>query len=198
MKFKSIFKYVFMGAVIIIALQMIGINIPGLPGDEDEIDIRSALEILQSETVLLLVTDRISTNVSFSEDKTNIWIGGSETLALIHVRYLFGMDLEKLTVDSLEYRDSVLVVHLPEIEIIEIAPDLGSLEVMHRESGLRWVGSQLSGRNETEELLDNLDVIVEEYAYEEDLIPARSEILFRLNGYAPTLAEQIGTEVIFK
>ena len=49
-----------------------------------------------------------------------------------------------------------------------------------------------------EELLNQFDSVAIEFAYSEDLLPERSEILTRLNAFAPVLSEYAGKNILFE
>ena len=49
-----------------------------------------------------------------------------------------------------------------------------------------------------EDLLNQFDSVATEFAYSEDLLPERSEIVTRLNGFAYVLSEYAGKDIVFE
>ena len=114
------------------------------------------------------------------------------------VTYLYGLDLDKLTEDSLEQSSVSIIVHLPDVEILDMSPDLSTVEIYTKTSGLVWLYDQIAGYNMQEDLLSQFDSVATEFAHSEDLLPERSEIVARLNGFASVLSEYAGKDIIFK
>lgn len=158
----------------------------------------SVLQILKSENLLFLATDRITTYVYTDIDENSLLLGNREGLLIMKVTYLYGLDLQKLTEDSLDNNLGSITVHLPDVEMLEMSPDLSTAELYTKTSGLVWLYDLLTGYDMQEELLHQLDSVAANFARSKDLLPDRSEIVARLNGFAPVLSEYAGTDIIFE
>ncbi len=158
----------------------------------------SVLQVLRSESLLFLATDRITTYVYTDIDENSLLLGNREGLLIMKVTYIYGLDLEKLTEDSLEQNFNSITVHLPDVEMLEMSPDLSTVEIYTKTSGLVWLYDQIAGYDMQDDLLKQLDSVATDFACSEDLSPDRSEIITRLNGFAPVLAEYAGTDILFE
>lgn len=177
---------VLIGIVILNLLGTLNIPFPAFLRDifKTRVTSESVLEILKREHVVLLVTERVCTRIALAHEDYNNALGTRETMAYIDVDYLFGMDLEKLDEHSIYEKGDTLFVNLPEVEILESVPDLGSMEYLSKMTGLWKIYSELTNYNEVETIMNNLDEKIDEYAYEKDLLPDRSDVILNLqNSY---------------
>jgi len=182
---RNMFRIIVVTALVIVILQISGaINLPILNGLIGyRVTSESLLEILRSEPVILLVTDRVPCTITLAEEEYNHLMGKHEILATISVVYLFGMDMEELNSRSIVAKGDTLIVTLPEIKVLEIAPNLSSLEVVETMTGLWKLYLVGTGYNATETILRNLDQKISGYASANDLLPTRNEVLSRLHDY---------------
>jgi len=158
----------------------------------------SILQVLKSESLFFLATDRITTYIYTDIDENSLLLGNREGLLIMKVTYIYGLDLDKLTEDSLEQSYSSIIVHLPDVEILDMSPDLSTVEIYTKTSGLIWLYDQIAGYDMQEDLLNQFDSVATEFAYSEDLLPERSEIVSRLNGFATVLSEYAGKDILFE
>ena len=79
-----------------------------------------------------------------------------------------------------------------------MSPDLSTVDIYTKTSGLVWLYDQIAGYDMQEDLLNQFDSVATEFAYSEDLLPERSEIVTRLNGFAPVLSEYAGKDILFE
>ena len=114
------------------------------------------------------------------------------------VTYIYGMDLDRLTEDSLEQNLGSIIVHLPDLEMLDMSPDLSTVEIYTKTSGLVWLHDQIAGYDMQEDLLSQFDSVASDFACSEDLLPERSEIVARLNGFTPVLSEYTRTNILFE
>lgn len=157
---------------------------------------RSALEVLQSEELVFLVTDRITTQICVELFESNWLLGNREGILITKVRFYYGIDLTRLTEDSLERIESGIIIHVPDAEILELAADLESVRFYSKRSGLVALSDLVSGYDQNTELLVMLDSVARAYAYEEELLPSRNQLLQRLNNMSPILSEYLGVSSI--
>lgn len=158
----------------------------------------SVLQILRSESLLFLATDRITTYIYTDIDENSLLLGNREGLLIMKVTYLYGLDLDKLTEDSLEQNFNSITVHLPDVEMLDMSPDLSTVEIYTKTSGLVWLYDRIAGTDMQEELLNQFDSVATDFASSEDLLPERSIIVARLNDFAPVLSEYAGTDILFE
>lgn len=158
----------------------------------------SILQVLKSESLFFLATDRITTYIYTDIDENSLLLGNREGLLIMKVTYIYGLDLDKLTEDSLEQSSNSIIVHLPDVEMLDMSPDLSTVDIYTKTSGLVWLYDQIVGYDMQEDLLNQFDSVATEFAYSEDLLPERSEILTRLNGFAPVLSEYAGKNILFE
>jgi hypothetical protein len=160
---------------------------------------RSVVEVLKTEDLTFLVTTRVTTLICVELRESNLILGDREGLLLATVDIYYGIDLEKLTDDSVTVTDSLTTVRIPEPGILDLSPDLATLRFFDKRSGLVAVSDILTGYDQDLELLAMLDSTARIYATEQGLLPTRDAILARLNGFAPMLAGYIGApEVRFE
>lgn len=158
----------------------------------------SVLQVLKSESLFFLATDRITTYIYTDIDENSLLLGNREGLLIMKVTYVYGLDLDKLTEDSLEQNNSSIIVHLPDVEMLDMSPDLSTVDIYTKTSGLVWLYDQIAGYDMQEDLLNQFDSVATEFAYSEDLLPERSEIVTRLNSFAPVLSEYAGKDILFE
>lgn len=158
----------------------------------------SVLQVLRSESLFFLATDRITTYIYTDIDENSLLLGNREGLLIMKVTYIYGLDLDRLTEDSLEQNLNSIIVHLPDVEMLEMSPDLSTVEIYTKTSGLVWLYDQIAGYDMHEDLLSQFDSVATDFACSEDLLPERSEIVTRLNGFAPILSEYAGKDILFE
>lgn len=158
----------------------------------------SILQVLKSESIMFLATDRITTYIYTDITENSLLLGNREGLLIMKVSYIFGLDLSVLTPDSLVQDSGALTVNLPDVELLEMSPDLASAELYTKTSGLVWLYDQMSGYDMHKVLLAQMDSVAIQFVASEGLLPDRSSIISRLNGFAPVLSEYAGMEVIFR
>jgi hypothetical protein len=158
----------------------------------------SLLQVLKSESIVFLATDRITTFVYTDIRENSLLLGNREGLLIMKVTYIYGFDLSKLTEDSLVQGEGTITVHLPDVEMLEMSPDLSTAEIYTKSSGLNWLYDQFAGQNMHEDLIIQLDSVATCFALEEDLLPEREEIIRRLNDFAPVLEGYAGSLVTFE
>jgi len=106
------------------------------------------------------------------------------------------MDLEKLMEDSLQRSGDTLIVHMPDPEILDLSPDLPTLRMWDKRSGLVALSDLLTGYDQEMDLLGMLDSSARAYADSQSLVPAREAVLLRLNRMAPMFAQYAGIPAI--
>lgn len=81
--------------------------------------------------------------------------------------------------------------------MLGMSPDLSTVEIYSKTSGLVWLYDQIAGYDMQEDLMNQFDSVATDFACSEDLLPQRSEIVARLNGFTPVLSEYTGTNILF-
>ena len=157
---------------------------------------RSALEVLSSEEILFLVTERVTTLVYVEITESNLLTGNREGFLIAPVRFYYGIDLDKLAADSIERSGDSLIVRLPAPEILELAPLTNEFRFFSKRSGILFIADIITGYDMEEDLVSLLDSTSRVQALELGLLPSRDDLVRRLTGYAPILTEYIGVESI--
>jgi len=167
--------------------------VQGLFGSRNE---RSVMQILKSEEMGFLVTQRVTTLVLVELSENSLILGEREGILVATVKFYFGMDLEKLMEDSLQRSGDTLIVHMPDPEILDLSPDLSTLRMWDKRSGLVALSDLLTGYDQEMDLLGMLDSSARAYADSQSLVPAREAVLLRLNRMAPMFAQYAGIPAI--
>lgn len=158
----------------------------------------STLEILRSEQLTFLVTDKIVTQVIVHVDNSHWLTGTDKALIYTVVTMYYGVDLKKLTDEDLERNGDTVWVTIPEPEILDISVDLEGIQVFESKSGIVRLVDLVKGENTTLNLLADFETESRKLAEDAGMFPSRDKILLNLNSFAPLFSEQTGLIIIFK
>ncbi|MBN1620817.1 DUF4230 domain-containing protein [candidate division WOR-3 bacterium] len=165
------------------------------PGEKKVV---STLEILRSEQLVFLVTDKIVTQVIVHVDNSHWLTGTDRALLYTIVTIYYGVDLKKLTEDDLERRGDTVFVDVPEPQILDISVDLKNIQVFESKSGLVRLVDLLKGENTVLDLLTEFEISSRKLAEDAQMFPSREKLLSNLNSFAPLFSEQTGLIIIFR
>ncbi len=165
------------------------------PGEKKVV---STLEILRSEQLAFLVTDKIVTQVIVHMDNSHWLTGTDRSLLYTVVTIYYGVDLKKLTEDDLERRGDTVFVDVPEPQILDISVDLKNIQVFESKSGLVKLVDLLKGENTVLDLLAEFEISSRKLAEDAQMFPSREKLLSNLNSFAPLFSEQTGLVIIFR
>jgi len=159
--------------------------------------ISSTLEVLHSEQLTFLVTEKIVTQVVVNIDKSHWLTGVDKALVYTTVTMYYGVDLEKITESNLNQVDDTVYITLPEPELLDISVDLSNMQLFETRSGLVRIGDFVTGNNNSLELIGNFETSARNFAKENGLIPSREKIIIQLNNFSSIFNTQTGLIVIF-
>jgi len=159
--------------------------------------ISSTLEVLHSEQLTFLVTEKIVTQVVVNIDKSHWLTGVDKALVYTTVTMYYGVDLEKITESNLNQVDDTVYITLPEPELLDISVDLSNMQMFETRSGLVRIGDFITGNNNSLELIGNFETSARNFAKENGLIPSREKIIMQLNNFSTIFITQTGLIIIF-
>ncbi|HOO77405.1 MAG TPA: DUF4230 domain-containing protein [bacterium] len=159
---------------------------------------RNALEVLKSEELSFLVTDRITSQIVVESNDSNPILGKKEGYLIAKAKLYYGIDLAKLTDADLARTNNQLVVHLPEPEELDFSVDLESMRFISKRSGLMVIADWITNADQEEALRTQFRDAALDYMKGEDLIPSKEMIIFRLTKLGEMFSEYIGVKVVFQ
>ncbi|MCX5660628.1 MAG: DUF4230 domain-containing protein [Planctomycetota bacterium] len=158
---------------------------------------RAMVEILRSEEMMFLVTDRIVTRVDVEINEQSLWAGGRQGLLLATARLYAGIDLRKLSEKSVHEEGDVVVVEVPRPGLLDFAIDT-DWKFFDKRTGAWMLADWAAGRDFETELRTQLRYRTLEFVKKNELLPDPKRTLDRLNRYAGGLTPRVGKRVEFR
>lgn len=159
---------------------------------------RNALEVLKSEQLTFLVTDRITSQIVVESADFNMILGKKEGYLIAKAKLYYGIDLAKLTEADLVRTDTRLTVRLPQPEELDFAIDLDSMRFISKRSGLMVIADWITGSDQQDALRRQFKTAALAYMTNEKLIPSKEAIILRLAGLGDMFSEYLGIDVVFE
>jgi len=159
---------------------------------------KELIEVIRSEELSFLVTDRLVTKAVVESKENNLFLGVREGYLIATVRIYFGIDLKSLPEDAVQVTDGIIYIMVPEPRELDFSVDLDSARFLSKRSGLVVLRDFLQDLNFQQELERQLHQAAQEMLRNEKLLPGREEIVKRLNGWAPALSSRCNMKVIFR
>jgi hypothetical protein len=156
------------------------------------------IEVIRSEELSFLVTDRLVTKVVAESKENNAFLGKREGYLICTVRVYYGIDLKSLPADAVQVRDGSILVTLPEPKELDFSADLDTARFLCKRSGLIVLRDFLQDLNFQRELEQQLHRAALEMLRDEKLLPRREDLVRRMNGWAPVLTSKCGVQVVFR
>jgi len=144
-------------------------------------EMRTVLEILRSEAVQLLITDRLVEQVYLELNDNTLLLGRREGLLTAIVRVYYGVDVGRITPADIDLQSIPVVVRLPEPELIEIAVDMKSIRLTSKITALNLIADYIQNRSMREQLTRQIQDRAVVQVRERGVLPSRSELVARLN-----------------
>lgn len=164
-----------------------------------KVEKKALITILRSEDLSFLVTNRLVTQLVVQKKESNPFLGTKEGYLITKVKLYYGIDLNKLTEDSIEVTKNNIIIHMPAPEVLDFAVDLPSVRFITKKSVLMKIADKIKGnpdlRKELEEMLYNEAVF---FFKNEKLLPSRTDIERRLQSFADLLSKKFGRKIIIK
>ena len=171
---------------------------PERPAPRPRASERAVLEVLRSERLAFLATDRIVAQAAVEREESHPLLGSGQAWLLAVVRLHVGVDLSELDASSVERRGDEIRVALPEPKLLACGVDLSTVRYISKRSGLLAIRDWLSGADHERGLREAFQQTTLRFAEEEGLMPTREQVAARLNEFTPALEAALGARVVFR
>ena len=159
---------------------------------------RQVFQLLRSESLSFLVTERLTSQITVEIDDSGLLMGTSNGTLTGVVRMYYGVDLGRLTPANVKMEGGGCVVVLPEPEVLDFAVDVSSLRFKTRRSLLRVIGDRLGNHDLRADLQNRFRSASDRFFREQSLLPDRSTLCARLNDHAQSWMGRVGVPVSFR
>ncbi|MFP4169266.1 MAG: DUF4230 domain-containing protein [Desulfonatronovibrionaceae bacterium] len=157
-----------------------------------------ALQVLQREELLFLVTDRVVTQVVVESHESSLLLGSREGYLVAKAKLYYGVDLSKLSKDRISREGTRMVITIPEPEELDFTVEIDSIRYLTKRSRLQTLKDWALDRDQEAELRSQFKEATYSYLREEDLIPERARIVTRLNEFSDLVSDRLDVEVVFR
>lgn len=152
---------------------------------------KKTVELLKSEAMAFLVTDKVSTSVIVEIAESSPWLGIREGYLLARVRIYYGV--VGWDGASIRREGGKVVVIVPNPKLLDFSVDFEKSRFLSKRSGLVALSDLIQDKNLLAELYQRL----QEETFKQVPVPSRDDLVRRLNLYSPILGKHLGVEVIF-
>lgn len=139
----------------------------------------SAERLLGSESIKLLATDRLVTQIVIEFDEGDMLFGADHAIAIGKVTLILGMDLQKIVIDPPDGTGRS-VIRLPDPEILAIDLDEASVRYLRKASLIQRLLD--FGEDQQSAIRERLKQRARAYVVEEGLMPSREQLQSRFVG----------------
>lgn len=158
--------------------------------------VKVTAQMLHSEDLMFLVTNRIVTQVMVEQNQDSIWAGKRDGVLIAQVRLYYGVDLNKITDADIHDQAGQVVITLPAPQILDFAID-PNYKVITKRSGMQVALDWVYGQNLEAELRSHIQEQALEFAKFNGLLPTPAQVIRRLNQTADLLSAKVNKPVIF-
>ena len=144
-----------------------------------------------------LVTRRSVTQIVVVHGESD-WPGEWRGVLWCTVSWRWGVDLQKIGPSDIHREGSVLVVHLPEPELLDFALVPGSEGFISKSTAVPKLLDFARGGWQRQTLEQRVREQALKFAADQELLPGRSQIAHQLNEAAKTLIRTAGVEMRFE
>jgi hypothetical protein len=166
------------------------------PAPARAIDERATLSVLQSEQLAFLVTRRAVTQVVFEHRESDLLGEWRGVLWASVIRW--GVDMTRIGPGDLTRRGDVLIVRLPQPDLLDFALVPGSVGYMGKATALPKLTDYCRGGYQRSLLEGRIRQRAMEFAAAQNLLPTREQIVAQLNGSSELLSSATGLQVRFE
>ena len=159
---------------------------------------RQVFQLLCSESLSFLVTERLTSQITVEIDDSGLLLGTSSGSLTGVVRMYYGVDLSRVKPASVRMEGGGCVVVLPEPEVLDFAVEVSSLRFKTRRSLLRVIGDRLGNHDLRADLQNRFRSASDRFFREQSLLPDRSTLCARLNEHAQSWTGRVGVPVSFR
>jgi hypothetical protein len=157
----------------------------------------ATLQVLRDEKLLFLVTDRVVTEVVVSQEDHSLILGGRDGFLIATAKFYYGIDLRKVEPHDISERSGVVIVNVPEPELLDFVVD-PERRFISKRTGFVVIADWLNGRDLQTELETQVKTKAMEFVAQNKLFPDRDEVLSQLKLLAPIYGGKIGNKVEFR
>ena len=159
---------------------------------------RQVFQLLRSESLSFLVTERLTSQITVEVDESSLWLGSSRGTLTGIVRMYYGVDLRSLKTETIRMEGGSCVVDLPEPEVLDFAGDVATLTFRTQRSILQVLGVRIRDHDLRADLQNRFRSAAESFFREQSLLPDRAALCARLNEHAQSWAGKVGVPVSFR
>ena len=140
---------------------------------------RDAAELLNSETLRQVVTDRFVTQVVVQSDFGDALLGPDDVFAFGKVSLLIGIDLQKMDIANGKDGAPQLFVSLPDAEILSVELNEDSVRFIRKASALQRL-RDIDGTEQHKQIRVKLREAARQFVTAEGLLPTREQMKQRV------------------
>jgi len=155
----------------------------GPPGNQ--VNEKTAISLLRSEAMAFLVTRRLTTQVVVEHIESS-WFADWRGVLWATVRIHYGVDLQKIGMDDIRREGDVLIVTLPEPELLDFSLVPGSVGSLSKSTAIAKI-EDIMKNGQRRLLEERLRDQALEFARQHDQMPSREQIVQQLNAAAAPL-----------
>ena len=128
----------------------------------------------------------------------NLILGKREGVLVGTVTLYYGVDLRKLSTNSIVREGASMLVTIPDPQELDFSFDPYFQKSITKKSSLNVIADFVMNKDMESELRTQLKSHAIKFFTSRDLMPTRQKIVRQLNGFAPVFSEKIGMNVEFR
>ena len=159
---------------------------------------RQVYNLLKSDAMAFLVTERLTSQIMVEVDESSLWLGSSRGTLTGIVRMYYGVNLNRLSPETVRMDGAVCVVKLPEPAVLDFSVDVATLTFRTQRSLLQVFGDRLHDHDLRADLQNRFRSAAESFFRDQQLLPDREALCARLTDHAQSWSGRVGAEVLFR
>ena len=183
--------------IVLLAGLAIALYLRFKPSTSPNVSEQATLSVLRSEAMAFLVTRRMATQIVVDHSESD-WSGEWRGVLWCSVTWRWGVDLQKIASGDIRKEGNVLVVHLPEPELLDFALVPGSEGFISKSTAVPKLLDFSRGGSQRQLLEQRVREQALKFAADQKLLPSRAEIVSQLNEAAGMLSKTAGVEMRFE
>jgi hypothetical protein len=136
--------------------------------------------VIRVQELEFLVTQKIVAQYTDNVSEYSFLAGEREGLLLGIINIYYGIDLKKISEESVKREADKTIVELPEPEILDISVVPGSIKFFSRRSGLVALIDMMSNRNDEALLRDRFTKTARDFYSQKGFLPSKDDVLNNL------------------
>jgi hypothetical protein len=154
--------------------------------------------VIRVQELEFLVTQKIVAQYTDNVSEYSFLAGEREGLLLGIINIYYGIDLKKISEESVKHEDSKTIVELPEPEILDISVVPGSIKFFSRRSGLVALMDMMSNRNDEALLRDRFTKTARDFYSQKGFLPSKDDVLNNLRRAAKVFTPKDQEQIEFR